>query len=218
MLDIVWVFNLPDIGNVISSDYVMGIIYGLRLKDFMEKLEELKDPRIIYVSDLVSCSHKRLFRIKFPELQFRFEPPMVLGELVHRGLEDMLKERGFEQEVSIEKKVEINGETYIVKGRMDAFNRDDGVVIEIKTARSSQGVPHRHHILQIQIYMNIVDAREGLLVYITPDRILEYKVVKETIDIDELVRETINDVVHPRWDWECRYCVYSRMCPYRITE
>jgi len=47
---------------------------------------------------------------------------------------------------------------------------------------------------------------------------LEYKVVKETIDIDELVRETINDVVHPRWDWECRYCVYSRMCPYRITE
>lgn len=205
-------------GNTMSSDYVMSIIYELRLKDFNEKLKELRDPRVIYVSDLISCSHKRVFRIKFPELQFRFEPTMILGELVHRGLEDVLRKKGFEQEVSIEKTVEINGKTYVVKGRIDAFNASDGVVIEIKTARSSQGVPHRHHILQIQIYMNMVDAKEGLLIYITPDRILEYKVIKETIDIDELVKETINDAVHPRWDWECRYCIYNKMCPYRVTE
>lgn len=205
-------------GNTMSSDYVMSIIYELRLKDFNEKLKELRDPRVIYVSDLISCSHKRVFRIKFPELQFRFEPTMILGELVHRGLEDVLRKKGFEQEVSIEKTVEINGKTYVVKGRIDAFNASDGVVIEIKTARSSQGVPHRHHILQIQIYMNMVDAKEGLLIYITPDRILEYKLIKETIDIDELVKETINDAVHPRWDWECRYCIYNKMCPYRVTE
>lgn len=204
--------------NIMPSDYVMSIIYELRLKDFNEKLKELRDPSVIYVSDLISCSHKRVFRIKFPELEFRFEPYMILGELVHRGLEDVLRKKGFEQEVSIEKTVEINGETYIVKGRIDAFNDSDGVVVEIKTARSSQGIPHRHHILQIQIYMNMVDAKEGLLIYITPDRILEYKVIKETIDIDELVKETINDAVHPRWDWECRYCIYNRMCPYRVTE
>ncbi len=204
--------------SIMSSDYIMGIIYDLKLKDFRERLEELRNPKVLYVSDLVSCSHKRLFRLRFPELQFRFEPPSILGELVHRGLEDILTSNGFEKEVSIEEKVEINGDKYVVKGRMDAYSKDKELVVEIKTARSSQGVPHKHHIMQLQIYMEMVDAKEGLLVYITPDRILEYKVLRETIDLVELVKETINDTVHPRWDWECRYCIYSRMCPYRLNE
>ena len=109
----------------------------------------------------------------------------------------------------------IDDREYVVKGRVDAWNPVSREVVEIKTARSSHGVPHEHHILQLQIYMEILGVDKGLLVYITPDRLLEYTVLKASVDIEGFVRELVGDSVHPRWDWECRYCVYSKLCPYR---
>ena len=199
-----------------ASNRILRILYERRLEDFKERLEELKNPRIIYVSDLVACSHKRFFRMNYPELTLRFEPVTLMGELLHVGLEEILKDRGYSVEVSFERDVTVNEELYTLKGRVDAIG--EGRVVEIKTGRPGQILPHPHHVLQLQVYLQLLDVPQGILVYITPDRITEYNVEREEINIEELAKETIEDTKHPRWEWECRYCYYSKMCPFRVEQ
>ena len=81
-----------------ASTKITSLLFKSTVEEYRQRLEELKDPRIIYVTDLVSCSHKRELRKTFLELYFRFEPAMILGELLHRGLEEMLEEEGFKRE------------------------------------------------------------------------------------------------------------------------
>lgn len=197
-----------------ASDYILSILYKGKLKEFKEKFEDMKNPKVIFVTDLTSCSHRRALRFKFPELTLKFEPQMILGDLLHLGLESILEGEGFEKEVPVESTFKLNGEEYIVKGRVDALSKD--LVVEIKTGRKGQNIPHPHHIMQLQIYMNLLNRDRGILIYITPDKMVEYSVVREPLDLNRLVEETVKDTVHPRWRWECKYCVYSRMCPFKV--
>ncbi len=199
----------------IASNYILKLMYVKQLEDFRQRLPELSDPHVIYVTDLVGCSQKRLFRVSFPELTLGFEPPMIQGELIHRGLEELLEEQGFEIEVPVEKEFIVDDEGYVLKGRMDAYEKEHGVVVEIKTGRSAHGTPRRHHEMQLQVYMNLVDANLGILVYVTPDRILEYSYEKIDIPLAELIEETVKNRMHPRWEWECQYCPFNRICIYR---
>ena len=32
-----------------------------------------------------------------------------------------------------------------------------------------------------------------------------------------LIQETINNTKHPRYPWECSYCSFSTLCPYKQT-
>ena len=77
------------------SHKIISIIYRDRIKEQMERLEELRDPHIVYVTDLISCSHKYLLRRSFPELTIHFEPITVFGDLIHKGLEAYLSEKGY---------------------------------------------------------------------------------------------------------------------------
>ncbi len=183
------------------SDIVVSKIYSKILQDYKDHLKDMVNPNIVYVTDLVSCSQKRIFRQKYPELIFRFDPIALLGILVHRGLEELLKEYGFENEVEILREIEINGKKYVLKGRVDSLNETS--VVEIKTARSDLGLPHEHHIGQLQIYLNLLNKDKGVLIYITPDRIAEFSIEKEEININELLKETLENSKHPRWSWEC---------------
>jgi len=197
---------------------ILEEIYNVKQKDFTEKLREMTDTSIVYVTDLVSCSMKRLMRIKYPLLSFRFEPPIILGELVHAGLERILEERGWRAEVQVEKAFTIDGENYLLKGRADLVRYENGrakEVVEIKTGRDLPlNEPHDHHVLQLKIYLNLLGAEEGYLVYITPERLAEFRVEPEPIDIETLMRETIYNEKTPRYEWECRYCPYRRICPF----
>lgn len=198
------------------SDIVLPKIYVKMLEDYKEHLKDLTNPNVVYVTDLVSCSQKRVFRQKYPELTFRFDPIALLGILVHRGLEELLKEYGFQSEVEVVREVKVNDKNYIIKGRVDALNED--CVVEIKTARSDIGLPHEHHIGQLQIYLNLLNRNKGVLIYITPDRIVEFPVEKEEINMNELLKETLENSKHPRWEWECRYCMFAKICPYKVIE
>jgi len=203
---------------------ILEEIYSIKQKEFTEKLKEMTDPRIIYVTDLVSCSMKRIMRIRYPLLSFRFEPPMVLGDLVHAGLEKLLEEHGWRAEVQIERKISIDDEEYLLKGRADLVRysgkTEDKVeeVIEIKTGRDlPSNAPHEHHVLQLKIYLYLLGAQRGYLVYITPERLVEFQVDPEPIDLETLVRETVYNEKTPRYEWECRYCPYRRICPFAKT-
>jgi CRISPR-associated exonuclease Cas4 len=201
---------------------VLEEIYMLKQRDFSEKLRELTDPNIVYVTDLASCSHKRVMRINYPLLSFQFEPQLILGELVHHGLQHILTSSGegsWQAEVPIEEKLNIDGMEVILKGRADLVKYDENgvpvTVVEIKTARTlPEEAPLEHHVLQLRIYLQLLKAKQGILLYVTPERLAEYTVEPSPVDVEQLVRETIYDMRVPRYEWECRYCPYRKICPF----
>lgn len=205
---------MAELVSLESSNVVTELLYKRRIEDFRERIEELRDPKIVYVTELISCAHKRFYRINYPELTLSFEPTLILGELLHYGLERVLEDEGFNVEVEVERDYSIDNTYYKLKGRVDALGRD--CIVEIKTGRAGQKLPHQHHILQLQLYMELLDVDLGVLVYVTPDRLVEFKVRKGRVEVEELLRDTVRDTVHPRWEWECKYCPYSKLCPYKL--
>ena len=200
---------------------ILETLYRAKMEEFQDKLPELVDESVVYVTDLVSCSHKRVLRRRYPLLTFRFEPQAVLGDLVHSGLERLVVERNgnWRAEVPIERFFDIDGKRYRLLGRADLVEySEEGRpkrVVEIKTARQLQGnTPYEHHVLQLKIYLELLGVDEGLLLYVTPERLVEFRVERGGVDVEELMRQTVYDLARPRFSWECRYCPFKRICPY----
>lgn len=199
-----------------SEQKITKMIYDKKFEEFAKRLEELQNPSIYYVSDLIYCSLKRHHRLKFPYLTFTFEPITIMGELVHRGLQEILLQAGFQSEYEVSRQFVINNEKIIVKGRIDAYR--PGEVIEIKSSRSThEALPYPHHVLQVKLYLELVGADKGILIYISPEKILEYEIRLEESILEKLLYETMNLSVAPRWDWECKGCAFLRICPKRVT-
>ncbi len=203
---------------------VLEEIYRAKLREFEDKLHEMIDEHTIYVTDLVSCSHKRVLRRAYPLLAFRFEPQIILGDMVHAGVEKLVVESSpsWRAEVHVERVYEVDGTAYRVLGRVDLVQYDGAKpirVVEVKTARTLPSkAPYEHHVMQLKVYLELMGVDEGYLVYITPERITEFRVERGGIDVEELVRQTVYDVARPRFNWECRYCSFKRICPYARPE
>jgi CRISPR-associated exonuclease Cas4 len=192
-------------------------IYNYKLQDY---LQHKREENVIYVTDLVRCPLKLRFENQYKELALGdfFIPAGIMGDLVHSGLEDFLKEEfNAEVEVDGEKEVSIDGKTIKIKGRADAVIQKDGerVIVEIKSARADKGLPLDHHKMQLQVYLWMFEAKKGILVYVTPDRITEYE-IDEPLDeavVLKLVEEVIEASKAPRYSWECNYCQFNIICP-----
>jgi CRISPR-associated exonuclease Cas4 len=193
---------------------VVELIYEWIVKQQLEKLSESRDPRVIYVTDLVVCTHKFHMRKSFPELGISFEPSAVLGDIAHIGLGKLLSEKGFSVEVEVSREVEIENVKYLLKGRVDALSVDKSVVVEVKTSKSAVGLPREHHVKQLKIYLELLGAKHGVLVYITPDKLVEYHYDYEPVDLEAEVQALLANTQHPRYPWECSYCTYRKLCPY----
>jgi len=197
-----------------STGGVLGLIYDWIMKRQVEKLQDARDPRVVYVTDLVACTHKYHLRKKYPELTLSFEPVAVLGDIAHAGLGKLLAEKGFEVEYEVSREVVVDGESFVLRGRVDAFKRDEGLVVEIKTSRSAVNLPKEHHLKQLKVYLELLGASNGVLIYITPSKIVEYYVKHEPVNIEVEVKNLLVDASHPRYTWECRYCVFRKICPF----
>lgn len=205
------------------KNYIGGVIKMIVEELFSSKLTEasthVREENTFYVTDLVRCPLKLKFEEKYKELQVaeQVKPATVLGDLVHAGLEKFLSDKfSAKTEVEGQKEVTVGQIAYKVKGRADAIiEKDKRVVIEIKTARADKGIPLEHHKQQLRIYLWLFDALEGILVYVTPDRVTEYLVADRVDDIEviRLVEETVKAVKTPRYSWECSYCIFNVMCP-----
>ena len=172
---------------------ITEIVISWRLRE-LEKHE--RDG--IWVTDLIRCPLKREFEEKYPELHRAsiFAPNMILGSLVHVGLENILSsELNAEIEVKAEKYI---GEHKIV-GRIDAIVGKVG--IEIKTSRADIDIPYEHHVLQARIYNWLYDLEKTVLVYVTPDRFTEY-CIEDKASEDEILKLIVEKRA-PRYDWEC---------------
>jgi len=200
------------------SHVIIPLLYKSIMSEQLSRMSELKDEHVIYVTDLVACTHKYKLRKIYPELTVRFEPSAITGILIHNGIAKYLASEGYQVEYPVETRIEINGVEYIVKGRIDAYNPSGKTVVEIKSSRELQIEPLQHHVLQLQIYMTILNANNGILLYITPFGILEYGVMREKINVEKMVKALLNDEKHPLWSWECKYCSFRKICIYATRE
>lgn len=197
---------------------IVKLIYELNRE---ERERHVRKPNVYWVTDLVRCSLKRDYEIKYPELSLRevFIPFHISGSLIHRGLQEILKERfgdSVETEVEYFKELSLHdGSKVVVKGRADVIiSSDDGRVgVEIKTSRSDMNIPHEQHLEQVMIYNWLMDLKYSLLVYITPERVAQYTVF-ERFSESEVINRVVSTAL-PRYVWECSYCVYSVLCPYK---
>jgi len=187
-----------------------------------------KKPYEIWVTELLMCPLKSFFN---KELTIEMDgvvisplfaeeldsPSLVLGDLVHRGLEQWLQEKyGCETEVEVSREIEIGGTKYTIKGRIDALCGD--TVIEIKYVRDiKSNQPFSHHVRQLQIYMWMTNRIRGKILYVSPARLLEYEVKSPVNEpqvammVEEYLIKPHN--LTPRYDWECRYCPFQSICP-----
>ena len=216
--------------DVKASD-VTELLYKLQLIEFAEHFKRVKEYKgwMIWVSALTQCPRRWFYMLRFPEIsQVEFKGAFVLGRAAHVGMQQLLLSYypalGYDRlvaEVEVEKRIVLDdGRDVLLTGRIDALavKGSEKIVYEIKTARSDLGLPHEHHLMQLRIYMNIVKAARGVLLYLTPDRVAEYLVNEPISDeeLEKLVKEFL-EFKGPKYDWECNYCVYSTMCPLKKT-
>lgn len=210
---------------------VIELLYRIQVREFEEHFKKVKEHKgkLIWASALTRCPRKWLYMLRFPEIvQAEFRGVFVLGRMAHIGLQQLLREYYMaldydkvETEVEVEKRIVLEGEGEILLvGKADAvaYKDDEKIVYEIKTARSDIGIPHEHHLLQLRIYMNLVESSKGILLYLTPDRVAEYSVDEAISDeeLESMVREFLK-FNGPKYEWECGYCQYSSICPFKRT-
>lgn len=204
-------------GNYLIVEFLLRA----RLQEY---LSHSKEENVIYVTDLVRCPLKVKFEREYKELIMSeiLSPSAILGDLVHKGLESILKIEGYEifSEVEKEKIVVVDGKEFKIKGRADVILKKENelIILEIKTARRDEGIPQRHHILQLRIYLWLFDANKGILLYITPDRVTEFPIegAIETNSVIRMVEENLKLSPSPRYSWECSYCIFSKICPNKV--
>ena len=209
---------------------IQEVLYELNVEEF-EKFNDVEG-NVVHASVLPLCPLKWFYRLKYPDLvkAQQYSGYLILGKLVHIGLQRLLRElydsgrlSGFKVlgvEVDLEKSINIeNGDFPVIvkiKGRADLIVEKDGskYVVEIKTSKSDFNIPAEHHVLQLKIYMNLASVEKGLLLYITPDRITEYYVNEAISDFElqNLVQEFFKKK-GPRYGWECNYCPFNILCP-----
>ncbi len=200
---------------------ISELLYHWRIEESRKRMEQRLDNEF-YVTELIMCPLKYRYAKTYKEIALAsaFSPTTLMGELVHLGLETLLKkllgEDVVKTEVEFDREVVVDGVSYIVKGRVDAIV--DDTVIEIKTSRSDVHIPYQHHVLQLRIYLWLTGLNKGLLLYITPDRVVEFEVNTAASDgeVSDLVRSMLVGEPAPRYAWECSYCPFASLCPRKV--
>lgn len=201
---------------------IVSILYRIKKESIEERRRE---EDVYWVTDLVRCPLKREYEILYPEIRMSsiFSPSAIMGDLVHLGLEEILRKRLDNATVLIEvegaRRVSLpSGREAEVRGRCDVIVELGGAKlgVEIKTSRSDIRIPLEHHIDQARIYNWLFNLERTYLVYITPERITQYPVDQRASE-EEIVSR-ISSKAYPRYLWECRYCDYSVLCPFKKAQ
>ncbi|MEZ0289981.1 MAG: CRISPR-associated protein Cas4 [Sulfolobales archaeon] len=185
-----------------------------------EREKHVREENTYYVTDLVRCPLKREYELIYPDL-YAYEilsPPTIVGDMIHKGFQSLLRElygSSVEIEVEGEKTVIVDNSVIKIKGRCDAIiKRDDSRIgVEIKSGRSDYNIPLEHHIDQARAYNWLFDLRETYLVYVTYERVTQYRVADKMSEEEIIAR--IRSTSYPRYSWECSYCPFSIMCPFK---
>lgn len=185
----------------------MGIVTDTILSYISNRKRELPPlEEVIYVTDLTGCRRRAELRRAFPQLDLQ-TPRRLVGSFIHDGFMQFV-EVYFEDaqfEVEAEKRFSFG----LLRGRADVVLGDQ--VWEIKfTTSAPSPEPFRNHRDQLFLYMNLLGKSVGRLIYLSPDRILEYQYHVEVGD--DFAELLYNNWTSPKYDWECFGCPYRHYC------
>lgn len=205
------------------------------LKRELEERWGSRRPNEVWVTELVSCRLKPELARKYPDLLRAsvYSPNAVLGTLAHWGITFIARALGYDVEVPVERRVIVNSEEVIVRGRADIV-APGKVVIDLKTGRGVREAPSSHHCLQVWLYRLILGTEKAKVLYVTLSRMCSVEVTEGDVRkaLDELkVSADVDDFTSlvqalmrarerrvPLWHWECSYCPFSRVCPHSRAE
>lgn len=187
--------------------------YKIQREISRKELEKKYCKRVIFAHELTSCSLKVEFSRKFSELDIAasFNPRMMIGEIVEYGIEKFMSSLGYNKFSDI-LLMDI-GDT-IIAGSPDYVSEDRKTLVDVKY--SYNPVIREHHIERMQIYLTLSNAEKGILLYISPFGVKSYE-VREKMDISK-IKVLLQLSTAPKYNWECKYCIYSDFCPQRVYE
>jgi len=210
------------------SNDLLNIFLTAMQQHFYDKYEKPRDDlrskypdyEIVFAHELTRCSKANEFDKELPDMAKarRFEPALILGELVHVGVDHITLKYSSRVSTIYNLPELCVPETYyykefhrrklIVCGTPDlVFN---GCPVDLKYQRAPVSDAKDHHISRVKIYMNLMRANTGYVFYITPRKISTF-VITEPYSDEELLN-LVDQYIAPRWDWECSWCIYSKLC------
>ncbi len=172
----------------------------------------------IYVTEAVQpCPRQSYFNRLYPR------PPTiasVLGQYLHTLLQEQFKSLGYDIEVGVGLDL---GEFKLV-GKADVVAEDEhGThIVEIKSVGMLPNTPRETHIRQLQIYMQLLQAERGTLLYVSRNKgnikLFDIKPDPQSLEFAitnaRVLWEALNSRVPPpahRGAW-CVFCPHRKRC------
>jgi len=199
----------------VSIKRIDKIFSDMRRK-YLESREELREKYrrkgkiLLFVHELCECSNKRKMRQRFPEIERAetYNPRFLVGELIEEALKKKFKSEG---DNVYTKELNINGKIYVISGMIDIIDPETKIPIEVKYQTFLQGKPYEHHVLQLRLYMWLVNVKRGELLYVSPEGI-KFFIIQKPLTDKEVIK-LMEKEKSPRWpEWECCYCPYQQFC------
>lgn len=172
-------------------------------KLYMKKMERDYEQRgnEWHAKMLCYCRHRVLNE---PYEVVASKDTVMVGQLIHIGVEEIA------EYVSRVYRKKAGG--YVVYGTPDLIV--DGELVEIKFTVYPPKEPREHDVMQLRIYMWLLDKDKGYLWYISPFGSREFEV--EGKYDDDYVVWLIENPQYPMHRFECKYCsLYP--CKYTIS-
>jgi len=201
---------------------IIDQIFSDMAKKYILSREELRakykeDGKILlFVHEICECSEKRKMRLRFPELERAetYNARFVIGELIEEALKKRFKNEG---NSIYTKELNIDGKQYVICGTADIIDPESKTPIEVKYQTALKDEPKEHHVLQLRLYLWLLGAERGELLYVSPEGLKSF-IVERPLAEREII-ELIKSERAPRWvEWECKYCQYQQFCSKAILK
>jgi len=187
--------------------------------------DEEDDTLVFHVSDLVYCRRKQMLMRENPEMSAKVSvlPSVFNGIIFEIGLrqymQDYFDTTEYIPRFSYKGKKKIG--KYTVVGEADVALFSDtpsglkvDTIIDIKN-RVMSNKWKDYYVLQLLFYKWMFNADNILLwCFSSSASHKEWEISNENSIDDDFVINLIEHPRQPMWDWECKYCKFSKDCPY----
>jgi len=191
-------------------------IFSDMSREYIESREESRakyqkeGKTLLFVHELCECSHKRKMRQRFPDIgkAETYNPRFAVGQLIEEALKQRFQNEGNHVYT---KELVVDDKTYVISGMIDIIDPETNTPIEVKYQTFLQGKLYEHHVLQLRLYMWLLNAKRGELLYVSPEGLKSF-IVRKLLTNREVIK-LIREEKSPRWtEWECYYCPYQQFC------
>ena len=179
--------------------------YNYRREDYRRDLES-EGLKVYFVHELASCRKKTELKQVYAKLELELmrKPPLLLGEIIQRGIREYLPKDVEEERIFYK----VLGDVAIM-GMPDFYSKSRKSVYDVKFIKGEPKLLE-HHKLRANMYKWLSDTEHSYLLYCSPKGFMEFEINDEFNE--KHVKALIEKWRSPMWEWECKLCVYNLVC------